>query len=45
MKSVAREQNMALVLIAGMQPVRLRRLSAHRDEFFKDGASANPYHT
>jgi hypothetical protein len=41
----AREKESILVLIAGAMPIRLNRLSAHRDQFFQKRATANPFHT
>lgn len=40
----AREKNTLLVLIAGALPIRLLRLSAHKDKFFTDRAAPNPFH-
>jgi type IV secretory pathway TraG/TraD family ATPase VirD4 len=40
----AREKNTILTLIAGALPIRLMRLSAHKDEFFKTRAAPNPFH-
>lgn len=40
----AREKNTILTLIAGALPIRLMRVSAHKDEFFKKRAAPNPFH-
>lgn len=40
----AREKETILVLIAGALPIRLKRLSAHRDKFFQERAAQNPFH-
>lgn len=41
----ARERGAALALIAGALPIRLERLSAHRDPFFLERAKKNPFHS
>lgn len=40
----AREQRLVLVLVAGLQPIRVMRLSASQDDVFVQRAAANPYH-
>jgi type IV secretion system protein VirD4 len=40
----SRENGAVLALIAGALPVRLERLSAHADPFFKERSQKNPFH-